>query len=131
MARPPPSRLQARQRAGLWFVLPALAVYLLFFGLPFAATLWLSFTEWNGVGVPDFTGAVNYLRLVRDPAMWAALGNNMIWVVIGTAVPIAAGRVDFGGLISHTFPASRAQEAFDLLRDRPGDCLQVVLDFRE
>lgn len=44
---------------------------------------------------------------------------------------IAEGRVDFGRLISHTFPADRAQEAFELLRDRPGECLQVVLDFAE
>jgi 2-desacetyl-2-hydroxyethyl bacteriochlorophyllide A dehydrogenase len=44
---------------------------------------------------------------------------------------IAQGRVDFGRLISHTVPASRAQDAFDMLRDRPGDCLQVVLDFQE
>jgi len=44
---------------------------------------------------------------------------------------IAEGRVDFGRLISHTVPASKAQEAFDMLRDRPGDCLQVVLDFQE
>lgn len=93
MARPPRSRLEARQRAGLWFVLPALIVYLVFFGLPFLATLWLSVTNWNGVGVPDFTGAANYVRLAGDEAMWAALGNNMIWVVIGTAVPVFAGLV--------------------------------------
>jgi 2-desacetyl-2-hydroxyethyl bacteriochlorophyllide A dehydrogenase len=44
---------------------------------------------------------------------------------------IAEGRVDFGRLISHVVPATRAQEAFDMLRDRPGECLQVVLDFTE
>jgi 2-desacetyl-2-hydroxyethyl bacteriochlorophyllide A dehydrogenase len=44
---------------------------------------------------------------------------------------IAEGRVDFGRLISHTVPASQAQDAFDMLRDRPGECLQVVLDFQE
>lgn len=93
MARAPRSRIEARQRAGLWFVLPALVVYLVFFGLPFAATVWLSFTEWNGVGLPDFTGLANYLRMGRDAAMWAALGNNLIWVVIGTAVPIFLGLI--------------------------------------
>ena len=93
MTRLKRSRLQARQRAGLWFALPALVVYLLFFGLPFAATVWLSFTKWNGVGWPDFTGLENYFRLATDGAMWAALRNNMIWVVIGTAVPIFFGLV--------------------------------------
>jgi raffinose/stachyose/melibiose transport system permease protein len=93
MSRQAGSRLQARQRAGFWFVLPALIVYLLFFGLPFVATIWLSFTQWQGVGWPEFTGAANYLRLLSDRAMWAALGNNAIWVVLGTAIPIALGLV--------------------------------------
>jgi 2-desacetyl-2-hydroxyethyl bacteriochlorophyllide A dehydrogenase len=42
---------------------------------------------------------------------------------------IADGRVDFGRLISHVVPALKAQEAFDMLVQRPGECLQVVLDF--
>ena len=93
MVRPARSRLEARQRAGFWFVLPALVVYIVFFGLPFAATIWLSFTSWNGTGVPDFNGLTNWTRLVADGAMWAALGNNMIWVVGGTAVPIFVGLI--------------------------------------
>jgi multiple sugar transport system permease protein/raffinose/stachyose/melibiose transport system permease protein len=93
MARPARSRLEARQRAGFWFVLPALVVYIVFFGLPFAATIWLSFTSWNGTGIPDFNGVANWIRLVADGAMWAALGNNIIWVVVGTAVPIFIGLI--------------------------------------
>ncbi len=87
------SRIAARQRAGFWFVLPAFLIYLVFFGVPFVATIWLSFTEWNGVGQPAFTGAGNYLRLSGDTAMWAALGNNVIWVVIGTVVPVFIGLI--------------------------------------
>jgi len=87
------SKIERRQRAGLWFVMPALVVYLIFFGLPFLATIWLSVTDWNGVGVPDFNGLANYARLGLDGAMWAALGRNMIWVVLGTAIPVAVGLV--------------------------------------
>ncbi|WIJ25833.1 zinc-binding dehydrogenase [Devosia sp. RR2S18] len=43
---------------------------------------------------------------------------------------IGEGRVDFGRLISHVVPALGAQDAFDMLRERPGECLQVVLDFQ-
>lgn len=43
----------------------------------------------------------------------------------------AEGRVDFGKLISHTFKATDAQVAFNLLTDTPNDALQVVLDFTE
>ena len=44
---------------------------------------------------------------------------------------IAEGRIDFGKLITHTFPATRAQDAFNLLRDAQQDVLQVVLQFEE
>ncbi len=87
------SRIAARQRAGFWFVLPAFLVYLVFFGVPFVATIWLSFTEWNGVGQPVFTGIENYLRMSGDSAMWASLGNNVIWVVIGTVAPVFIGLI--------------------------------------
>ena len=87
------SRTAARELAGLWFVLPALVIYLMFFGLPFLATVGLSFTDWNGIGWPDFTGIANYSRLAVDGAMWSALTNNLIWVVLGTAVPVIVGLI--------------------------------------
>ena len=79
--------------AGLWFVLPALVIYMMFFGLPFVATVWLSVTDWNGLGWPTFTGLANYARLAVDGAMWSALANNLIWVVLGTAVPVIVGLI--------------------------------------
>jgi 2-desacetyl-2-hydroxyethyl bacteriochlorophyllide A dehydrogenase len=39
------------------------------------------------------------------------------------------GLVNFKQLISHTFSAEKAQEAFDLLHHTPADALQVVLEF--
>ena len=43
---------------------------------------------------------------------------------------LAQGKVDFRKLISHTFAAHDAQQAYDLLRDVPNEVLQVVLDFQ-
>lgn len=87
------TRLARRQRAGFWFVLPAFLFYCLFFAFPFATSVYLSFTEWNGVGWPVFTGFANWIRLLSDRAALAALWNNVIWVVIGTAVPVVVGLV--------------------------------------
>ncbi len=44
---------------------------------------------------------------------------------------IASGKVDFGKLITHSYKASEAQAAFEMLRDRPADCLQILLDFTD
>jgi threonine dehydrogenase-like Zn-dependent dehydrogenase len=42
---------------------------------------------------------------------------------------LATGAVAVGGLVSHVIPAARAAEAYALLDQRPGEALQVVLDF--
>jgi 2-desacetyl-2-hydroxyethyl bacteriochlorophyllide A dehydrogenase len=41
----------------------------------------------------------------------------------------AEGRLQLGQLVSHVFPAARAAEAFQLLDERPGEAMQVVLDY--
>jgi len=89
---PKTSELEKRsQRAGLFFVLPALLLYLVFFAYPFASSIYLSMTQWNGVQAPVFTGLANYVRLLADPMMWHSLRNNLIWVVLGTALPVSIG----------------------------------------
>jgi ABC-type sugar transport system permease subunit len=82
----------ARNAVGLGFALPALAVYAVFFLYPFAGSIALSLTDWDGVAaVRRFVGLANYGRLVRDPLVWLALKHNLVWVAIGTAAPIAIG----------------------------------------
>lgn len=80
-----------RNFVGLYFVLPALILYAVFFLYPFFVTIYLSMTEWNGVRPPVFTGLENYKRLLSDSLMWFSLRNNLIWVVVGTALPIIIG----------------------------------------
>ncbi len=80
-----------QQFVGLYFVLPALLLYTIFFLYPFFRTIYLSMTEWNGVVAPVFTGLENYQRLLSDSQMWSSLGNNVIWVILGTAAPIIIG----------------------------------------
>jgi len=91
------ARLRTRRydpnRVGKYFLLPALIVYAGFFIYPFVTSVYLSFTQWNGVSPPVFTGLANYAHLVADGEMWHALKNNLIWVVLGTAVPVAIGLV--------------------------------------
>ena len=42
------------------FVAPAMAVFLLFVGLPFLHAVWLSFFDWDGITVGTWTGLDNY-----------------------------------------------------------------------
>jgi multiple sugar transport system permease protein len=76
------------------FVAPALGLLAVFFLLPTAAALLLSFTDFDVYAVADLrrlrlAGASNYVRLLDDPRFWIAL-RNTIWFVL-VAGPVSIG----------------------------------------
>ncbi len=80
----------------LLFLLPALALYAVFFILPFFQTLIGSVYDWNGMGVSHFVGLQNYIALTVDElfrhsivlvALWAALA---VILKVGIALMLAA-----------------------------------------
>src|SRR2546425_948803 len=87
--------LEARRGSvGYLFLLPGLALYLLFVGWPIVGTFLLSLTSWNGATAKrPFVGLDNYSRMLHDPLVWTTLKHNLIWVALGTFVPIAVGLV--------------------------------------
>ena len=77
-----------RKWSPILFVVPALVFYLVFVIYPALNTIWLSLCEWNGVGVNKvFVGLDNYKTLVRDPLVWLALRNNVIWILVTIFMP--------------------------------------------
>lgn len=74
------------------FVLPSLAIYLLFMVYPFIGTFQLSLSAWDGFAPEKtFVGLGNYLALLNDSDFWSALSNNIVWAIVGTAAPIIIG----------------------------------------
>ena len=82
----------SQERAAWGFVAPALVALGLFFFLPVAAALLLSFTDFDIYAVADlgnlrFVGLDNYIHLLETPLFWKALGNTAWFVVLG--VPLS------------------------------------------
>lgn len=72
-----------RRRFVPWlFLLPGLAIAVVFFLVPFANTLVLSFTDAHALGGGHFTGLHNYARLLDDAAFWLSLRNTLLYVVV-------------------------------------------------
>jgi multiple sugar transport system permease protein/raffinose/stachyose/melibiose transport system permease protein len=91
-AIPQGQRKWNRQNIGLFFVLPSLVIYVIFFLYPFFSSIYLSLTDWDGVQpVMNFVGLENYQRMLNDPLVWRSLAHNVIWVIIGTASPVIIG----------------------------------------
>jgi alpha-1,4-digalacturonate transport system permease protein len=71
--------------APLLFISVAVVLFLLFFVWPGALGLFYSFTDYSGVGDPDFVGLDNYVKLAGDSAFYAVLSRTVLYTVL--AVP--------------------------------------------
>ena len=68
------------------FLLPALAVLVVFFFIPFVQTIILSFKDYsNSIYDPAFIGMGNYIQLFKSPVFYQILGNTFLYLFI--AVP--------------------------------------------
>jgi len=87
-----------RPAAGFWFVAPALAAILVFFAVPVAASLLLSFTDFDIYAVADVRhlrviGLANYTRLLDDARFWTALRNTFVFVLVGGPLSVGVSLV--------------------------------------
>jgi len=86
------SRYEAR--AGWLLLSPALAAIVLFFALPVAGGLVLSFTDFDLYAIADphnarFVGLGNYGQLLADPLFWRALAHTLFFVGVGGPLTLA------------------------------------------
>jgi ABC-type sugar transport system permease subunit len=74
------------------FILPAFVMFFVFFVYPFLQSVYFSLVKWDGAQpVKQFVGLANYVRMFEDEIVWLALSHNVIWVIVGTVVPIVIG----------------------------------------
>ncbi|MFF1374633.1 carbohydrate ABC transporter permease [Streptomyces sp. NPDC058308] len=78
------------QKAAYWFIAPLGIGFAVFYFWPLLQTFYFSFTEFGAFGGHTFVGTDNYVRVVKDVTVWQALGNTLIYSLIGlAALPIA------------------------------------------
>lgn len=80
-----PAKRAARRRealAGLLFVLPTLAIFVVFKFVPILGAAGMSLTKYRLNGDVQVVGADNYVRLFQDDHFWQSLGVTLVYVVI-------------------------------------------------
>jgi multiple sugar transport system permease protein len=96
--RPAPGRVRAtpweRGHVAWLFLAPALLLITIFFFLPVAAALLLSFTDFDIYAVGNLENARfvllrNYADLLRNPLFWTALKNTFYFVLVGGPLSVA------------------------------------------
>lgn len=76
--------------AVLGFLAPAAVGFALFFGYPLVATVVFSFTRYDLINPPEWTGLANYAYMFSDELFWTSVRNTLWFVVV-----LTAGRVLF------------------------------------
>lgn len=91
-------RVRARRLLEAYLMLsPFLVIFIVFTIWPIIRSLYLSFTEFSGLGEPELVGLANFRELLSDELFYKALGNTAIYTfwavalsnVLGLALAIA------------------------------------------
>ena len=92
----PPIRLKHPEtRTGWLFCLPWMIGFLTLFVWPFAASFWWSFTQFDMINPPQWTGGENYLRLGQEIAeqqgFGQALTNTLYYSLLSIPLSVILG----------------------------------------
>ncbi|MGP4114370.1 carbohydrate ABC transporter permease [Streptomyces sp. 4N509B] len=108
-ARTSPPR-RRRQLAPYAFIAPFYVLYALFMVVPVGVGVYLSMTDWVGLGSPDFVGLDNFADLARDTSFHTALSNSLVFVLVSLLVVVPTA------LLLAQALATRGLRARDLFR---------------
>ena len=111
MSGPGPTRTR-RDRSLYLFVLPPLAMVLVFSYYPSASAIYHSFFDWQGGETKQFVGWDNFRRLADDGVLWGSFGTVALLVLFNVVkmVPSIAMAV-----VLHRLRSERAQYWYRVL----------------
>ena len=75
------------------FMLPAFALYSLFFIIPFLRTMYGSLFNWNGMENARFIGFGNYAQLARDSLFLTGIGRVALWALLAIIFKVGSALV--------------------------------------
>jgi ABC-type sugar transport system permease subunit len=89
-----PSALRRRYQyrwSALGFIAPGVLLVAVLLYLPLLWTTFLSLTEYNGLGDPEWIGVENYVEMFDDPGFIGSVLNTLLWVAGTLLVPVGIG----------------------------------------
>lgn len=77
----------------LLFLVPALALYCVFFIYPFLQTAIYSFTDWDGFAAPSWIGIDNFRTILKDEVFKDSIFRIFIWAVLSIVIKVGMALV--------------------------------------
>lgn len=75
----------------LFYMLPALALFVALVILPVFMSMYNSFFQWDGIGAKIFIGIDNFKELIHDSQVKTALINTLKLTIVSTCLQLPAG----------------------------------------
>lgn len=72
---------RSKKKIIITFLLPSLLGLLIFKVGAMLYSLYISFTDWNLFGSPEFVGLENYIQIFQDPRFYDSLKNTLLFIV--------------------------------------------------
>jgi ABC-type sugar transport system permease subunit len=72
--------------SGYLFILPNFLGFLIFMFIPIMATVYIGFTNWDLINLPQWIGLLNYQILFKDPVFWESLRKTIQFTLINVPV---------------------------------------------
>ena len=88
------------------FLALPVALYSMWVIGPMFYSVWMSFTNADGISRQDFIGLDNYERLFSDRIFWTSFFNNIRWLIAFITIPIIAG-LGLALILNTDLPGSR------------------------
>lgn len=84
-----------KNKKSIWlFILPGLLLMILFVFFPLLLNVYYSLCRWSAFSADKvFVGLDNYIRLLKDPLIWHAFGNNVMYAVVSVLCQCGLGLV--------------------------------------
>jgi multiple sugar transport system permease protein len=83
--------LESRNFLGVMFMLPAVAILVLFLAYPLALGFYLGTTDTKIGGAGRFIGLDNFVSLAKDSVFWLSVFNTIFYTVTASIVKFAVG----------------------------------------
>jgi ABC-type sugar transport system permease subunit len=93
-----------------FFLALPLALYSMWVIWPMFNSVWMSFTNADGISRQDWVGLRNYRRLFQDDIFWTSFWNNVRWLVAYITIPIVLG-LGLALLLNNDLPGTRLFKA--------------------
>jgi len=121
-------RVNSPVRVVVFFLAPALLIYIGFVIYPVLTVFRLCFFRWHGVtrGTEEFIGFENFVKLAHDPVFWRSLTNNIILLVFVIVISVSVA-LFFAFHLARKIRGSRFYRATWLFPNMLGDVIVATI----